>query len=468
MINIEQQYQQIKISHFDEKGDIAFSNIPVQHKDLFEWAYSKTSKTDSHFKSWDNKPVVKTNTKYLSKFRVNEILINQHQNIKDRIYAYNDPKKFFIDIEVKNDGEWPKPTVARHEITAISFAHKDLLAVVGTKPLSPDQIKTIEGMINEYLATKNYEPIRFSYVYYKSEYDMLYTFFNKWIQKMPLMTGWNFVQFDWQYLINRCRKLAIDPTVASPSNKLVGRDELPLHRVVVDYLEIYKKWDRIIFKENNTLDYVATQATGLEKIKFNGTLSDLYESDFMKYVYYNAIDSLLVKLIHDNIETMETFLNLGKVTKCELSKVFSPIALTETVMTEEFYKRGKVFPVSGKAKPSRGHYEGAYVFTPKKGIYEWVASFDFASLYPTIMRQWNMSPESFIKKEKKKRNEYEDAYTYSSSGGIFDNKEDSVFRVMLSKYYGKRKDAKNKKEDVEHEIDELKKMKNKLEKSPVS
>jgi len=462
MINIEQKDNVIKVSYYNDKGEIDYVTIPIQESDYYEWSYSKTLKSDPHFKSWDNKPVIRNRAKYLSGTRIEEILIRQPESVTDRIYAYNDPKKFFVDIEINNDDEWPTPEVARHEITAISFSHKQLLVVMGLKPLSQEQIKTIGNLINEYLETKKYPPIEFNYIFYKSEYDMLYTFFNKWVQKMPLITGWNFVEFDWAYLVARAEKLAIDPSVASPAGKLTGRNKLPMHRVVCDYMEIYKKWDRVVFKENNSLNYVATAATGLGKIPYSGTLADLYTSDFMKYIYYNAIDSVLVRLIDEKISTMAIMFKLAEITKSEILRVYSPIAMTENVMIREFYKRGKVFPSDRKRNANRSEYEGAFVFDPKPDMYEWVASFDFASLYPSIMRQWNMSPESYLGKfEKNVGDEYEldPSKSYASSGAVFDASEDSVFRVMLDNLYGMRKSAKVIMQEIDIEIDELKKLK---------
>lgn len=455
MISINQRYGTIDVSYFNKEGDIEIENIHIPHEEMFEWVVARPDKHHPRVKSWDGRAVKQQRTKFLSKWRVQEFLQNQPQVIKDKIFQMNKPKKFFIDIEVKVDGEWPTPSLAKQEITTISFAHKNILAVLGTKPLNPAQIEKIGNDINAYLAKHEYPPMKFSYVYFKSEYDLMYTFFNKYMQKMPLMTGWNFIQFDWQYMINRCKRLGIDPGVASGTGELVGRQELPVHRLVVDYLEIYKKWDRIIFKENNTLGYVSKAATGMTKIPYNGTLQDLYESDFANYVYYNAIDSVLVQLIDLEISTMSAYLQLGGITKTELYKVFSPIAITENVMCREFFNNNLVIPKEDR-RITRGSYEGAFVFPPKKDLYEWVASFDFASLYPSIMRQWNMSPESFIRKDKTK-NENPN-YAQAVNGVIFDNSKDSVFKTILTDFYGQRKTAKKTGMEIEVEIEKLKKM----------
>lgn len=466
MINIEQLEHVLKISYINEDGNIDFVNIQIPESEKYEWHYSKTSKSDPSIRSWDNKAVVKNKAKYLlSRTRVEEILAKQPQDIQDKIYAYNDPKKFFVDIEVNNDDEWPTPAVARHEITAISFSHKQLLCVMGTKKLTADEIKTIGNSINEYLATKNYLPVDFNYICYETEYDLLYTFFNKWIQKMPLITGWNFTEFDWAYLVARAKKLAIDPSVASPCGKLTGKLNLPMHRIVCDYMEIYKKWDRVVFKENNSLDYVAKAATGIGKISYNGTLADLYVSDFPKYIYYNAIDSVLVRLIDEKISTMNIMFKLAKVTKSEILRVFSPIAMTENVTICEFYKRGKVFTNDKREKATKEEYEGGYVFEPTPDLYSWIGIYDFASLYPSVMRQWNISPESYLGKlsiDELKTIERNPNYTYTASGAYFDNTKDSVFRTILDNLYAQRKSAKRTMEEIETEIDKLKELKSTL------
>lgn len=461
MINIEQDSGDIKVSYFNEKGEIEISAIPIESSQRYDWVDSVAGKYDPTIKSWDGKRVKKKKSFFLSKSRIIEILEMQPQHIKDKINQHNIPKKFFLDIETEIIDGFPNANLAKEKVQLIQFAYNDIVGILGYKHLSPESVKKIELKINNYLDKHGYPPIKLLYTKFESEYDMLYAFFNKYIQKMPLITGWNVVEFDWKFLINRAKRLEIDPGVASLTGKLIGRDNLPVHRLVVDYMEIYKKWDRIVFKENNTLDYVAKASTGMGKIKYSGSLQDLYEDDFFTYVLYGAIDPTLVKLIDQNISTMNVLFALSQITTTPLYRCFSPIAMLENVMTREYLNRGMVVP-KRDIKPEKSEYEGAFVFQPKADLYEWVASFDFASLYPSIMRQWNMSPESFREKNQDIKKEiFENINTHliaSTTGAIFDKDYDSAFRTLLTNFYTRRKDTKKNMKDVDIEIQELEKM----------
>ena len=366
---------------------------------------------------------------------------------------------FFCDIEVEvTDDGFPHPHLAKNAITAIAFCSGTKVIVLGTKKLTAQQIKRIESKINKHF--EKFYAIEFNYLYFKSEYEMLYSFFAKAIHKMPLVTGWNFMGFDWLYMYNRCKILGIDPAISSPSRKIITKKNLPQHRMIVDYLQIYKTWDRTVdVKENNSLDFVSKAVLGINKIKYSGTLQDLYEQDFEEYIFYNAVDTLLVQFIHEKLQTMQTFLTLANITNVEAQKAFSPIWMAESAMIHEFYKRGKIFPKTFDEKKNREGYEGAFVFKPIPGIYEWVGAFDFASLYPSIMRQWNISPENYmynVDLNKEDRNDQEDGTIMTSTGATFNNSEDSVFRTILTNYYGKRKKTKGEMFTLEKEIAYLK------------
>lgn len=455
MIDIEQQDGALKISYFDSNGDLAIEKFAIPSDQMFEWEYCEPGeKAFPGVLSWDGKPVRKKRVRYLSKWRIEEYLTSLPTYETERIYSTHKPKKFFVDIEVEVGDEWPKPDTAKFPVTAIAFCNDDKIVVLGTRKLAADQIRSIEKRVTEHLK----ETVSFNYLYFQSEYDMLVSFFYKAIHRMPLLTGWNFIGYDWTYLTNRCKRLNIDPTASSPSGRLVGQQQLPMHRMVVDYLEVYKKWDRVIdVKENNTLDFVAKAALGIQKVKYNGTLQDLYENDFESYIFYNAVDTKLVEMIDRKLNTLQTFLTLGNITRVENQKAYSPIYMAEAAMCREFLRRGRVFPRTEKQNKRRENYEGAFVVEPKTGLYEWVTSFDFASLYPSIMRQWNVSPESYLRNLKPGEEADLENEIVCSSGAVFQKNPDSVFRTILTDYYGQRKTAKKISAEIEEEIEQLKK-----------
>jgi DNA polymerase elongation subunit (family B) len=150
-------------------------------------------------------------------------------------------------------------------------------------------------------------------------------------------------------------------------------------------------------------------------------------------------------------------LTLGGIAQVEANRAFSPIWMTESAMTRELYRRNRVFPKTEKLSRKRESYEGAFVVEPKTGIYEWVASFDFASLYPTVMRQWNISPESYLYNVDALEEIDVSSYVKTSSGAVFRKDKDSVFRTILTDFYAKRKSSKKVYMEIEEEIEALKK-----------
>jgi len=339
------------------------------------------------------------------------------------------------------------------------------LFVFGLKPLSGEQCNAIESEINKHLAKlgKHYS---FVYKQYDNEATMLHDFLYNYARLAPLITGWNFWNYDWRYIYNRCKKLNLDISWMSPTkqwyrHKMKDRGknieiQLPQHKLIVDYLEIYKKWDRTIDpKENNTLDFVADAALGIRKVKYPGTLKDLYEKDFDKYVFYNGIDSILVEQIHNKLKTMGTFLGLGNITRVEAMNAFSPIQMLEATLSRYAYQRNKVFPKI-KNENVRESYEGAFVFDPSPDLYEWVASFDYASLYPSIMRQFKISIENFVTKDANYQTNNNQVKCVS--GAVFDKTVEPYLSEILTNYYGQRKDAKKISQKADLEAAELDKI----------
>lgn len=455
IVNIEQQGNCLRISYVDKDRGISMLEVPVAESEMYNWEYSGSPNSEP-VKSWDGKPIYKKPTKFLNKYRIDEILGNLQESDRNLIREFNVPRKWFIDIETEYDNGWAKAELATNKIQTISHCDEQQnITVMGIKRIEKIQVELIEKELRKNFDDQN---IFFKYEYFEREEDMLSWFFSHWVPKMPLLTGWNFLGYDWVYLFNRCKRLGVKHLFhASPVGTFVTDHNLPVHRIVCDYLDVYKKWDKIVeVKENNTLDFVAKSSIGFSKLKMAKGLREMYDHDYQSFVLYNAMDSVLVKKIDDKLNTLQTFLSLANISEIEYFRAFSPIYITETVMNKEFIKRGRRLVARRGMINNQAHYEGAYVKTPQAGLYKHVALFDFASLYPTTQRQFNISPDSYLGKINVQEGDRSKIRT--ASGAVFDATSDSCMRTVLANLFSARKECKNVAKDAEMDIDQLKKL----------
>ena len=462
IIDIESSGSSLSVSHYTEEGEVNILKLQIPKSQQFVW--QKTSPSDKNrdkeWLCWDGSAVKKHSTYKLDKHRITEILESFDTDVTKPLWDYQIPKKYFVDIEVEitdNRADSLDTENAKNRILSVGMAssHGKIL-VIGLEDMGSERILNIEKRIKEHFKGQKGE-WTFNYRKFETEFDMLYTFLSKLVPKMPLITGWNWFGYDWPYIINRCKRLGIDPKICSPSSVLLGKNQIPQHVLMVDYLEIYKKWDRVVkIRESNSLDYVATQAIGLKKIHYQGSLKDLYESDFDTFIFYNAIDCGLVHYIDQRLDTLSTFFKIAGVSRVEINRALSPVWTTEVLMLRKFLERKKVI-VSERKEESHVKFEGAYVKKPEKGLYEWIACFDFASLYPNTMMQWGISPEIYLGKNLKNIPE---GAIKTSSGAVFHNKEgkEPVLRQILTELYSKRKATKKKYFECEKEIEKIKKI----------
>ena len=185
----------------------------------------------------------------------------------------------------------------------------------------------------------------------------------------------------------------------------------------------------------------------------------MYEKDYPKYVFYNAIDTALVYLIHKKINTMDIALTIAHMSQISIFKAASPVAITEALLCREFLGRDLVMAKDPKAPPTkREQFEGAFVKEPITGMHNAVAAFDFASLYPSIMRQMNVSPESFIKKVKPDEgiNQKSDKTIVSVTGAVYDT-ERSILKDVLTRLYSQRREYKKKSFELQQQAYEMEK-----------
>lgn len=460
ILDIENNENELVISYYDKEGKSKIKRFDTSKTSNWTICSATDPKRIKEFSNWDGKPVKLVKEKRLNKWSIYEFINNLPENEKEEITALNFPKVQSIDIETEVIDSFPVPEIAKERITTIAIATEDnTTLVLGWKKISKEQEKEIFDKHREYL--KAFGDWSFKYVCFEDEYNMMYTFINKILPNCSLIIGWNYMSFDWKYIFNRCKRLGIDVAMASPTRKLQGNDNIPMHVGMIDYLDIYRRWDRTVaIKESNTLDFVSNAVLGTTKIKYNGTLQELYEVDYDKYVLYNAIDAALVCLIHKKLKTLNSVLSVSCLTNLPMYKASSAVNLTEALLWKGYYSRNLVI-ADRKVETPRGAYEGAYVKEPEPGMFRAVTCFDYASLYPSIMRQFNVSPESFIMKvsdpAKAEPYQKDPNYIASVTGAVYDNKKVSVLKEILTDLYSQRKINKNKHLEIERKFAKIKK-----------
>jgi hypothetical protein len=281
MVNVDQVGESLRISFFTVTGDIQIKEIPIPKDQQFIWVECEEDdpQASKKIRAFNGKFVKKLGKKYLNKYRKLELLCSLPQSIKDVIHSSNQPKKYYWDIETESvNGEFASEETADGRVLTNSFCD-DMGNTygMGLKELSPAQVVRIEEKINEYVSKIKDKSIlpkggfKFQYKYFDSEKIMLAEFCQRYARKMPCITGWNIKKYDMRYFVNRCKRLKVNHKMMSPVDNtytVILKDkynreikypvELPMHKGVIDYLEIYEKFDSSQkFKTSSNLDFVA-------------------------------------------------------------------------------------------------------------------------------------------------------------------------------------------------------------------
>lgn len=455
LLDIEQIGNELRCSKINKDKILEFLYVTIPANEFFEWSFHSEragNKPDPIFKHWfKDTPVFRKRTKYLNKFRLIEFIEKLDDETKKNLYEFNEPYKLFCDIETEVIDGFPDVNNPKEKVTCIGlFNESDRIArVYGIKELSDSEIKKIENDLNKYFEKHIDEKIVFEYRYFSEEKNMLKYMFEVVFKEALVITGWNFIRFDWNYLTARAERLGINPGVCSADKKLSFKEKTPKHKLVVDYLDIFKKWGYMDKElENFTLDNVAKIITGLTKIQHTESLQSMFENNFTKYIYYNIVDVILVQLIDKQKKTFLTMCKIAQLGLIEARKAFSPVAFTEAVLCRDFYKIGKVCidgynPFESEnirlATEFGEKIEGGFVHKPLVGLFKLLGGVDFASLYPSIMRMFGTSPEAYL------------GYNVSAEDGVeyietiwktkF-KRGPSVMKRLLDDYYGQRQEKK--------------------------
>ncbi len=311
---------------------------------------------------------------------------DQYRGLID--YDLTKIKIAFIDIETSSEFGFPNIRQANEEVLAISIKMNGRFRVYAC---------------GDYVPSNGVE-----YIHCMEEEHLLEQFISDWAADYPdIVTGWNSRFFDIPYLMNRIRRLLGEKAAnrLSPWGwyketevSLIGGRKQQVFDLVglasIDYLDAYKKF-MYVNQESYALNHIAYTELGEKKLDYSeaSSLHELYKTNFQKFVDYNVHDVVLVERLEEKLKLMELIISLAYMAKCNFNDVFSPVKMWDCIIYNHLREQNIVIPPkSHEVKDSA--YEGAYVKDPQVGRHKWVCSFDLNSLYPHLIMQYNISPET--------------------------------------------------------------------------
>ena len=299
-----------------------------------------------------------------------------------------------IDIEVASENGFPDVESAAEEVLLISI-----------QDYNTKQIRTWG------LGKFNNQQSNVSYRAFSNEYDLLNDFISWWMieENTPeVITGWNSELYDIPYLVRRIDRILGEKLMkrmspwglVTESEKFIsGRKHISYDIGGVsqlDYLNLYKKFTYKA-QESYRLDHIASVELGQQKLDHSefDTFKDFYTKGWQKFVEYNIKDVELVDRMEDKMKLIELALTMAYDAKANYADVFSQVRMWDTIIYNYLKKRNIVIPPNVRSdKDSK--YAGAYVKEPIPGVYDWVVNFDLNSLYPHLIMQYNISPETLV------------------------------------------------------------------------
>ena len=363
-----------------------------------------------------------------------------------------------IDIEVASDDGFPEPEFAEYPVISITIKN------------NIDDIYYIWGLHDYDVSKSIMKDFPVMYEKCESETELLLKFLNHWgsaVNSPDVITGWNTRFFDMPYLINRTGKL-LGPDVAkrySPwglinprTIKQMGR-ELQSYEITgisqLDYLELFKKFGYSYgAQESYKLDHIAHTVLGERKLsydEFTG-LHSLYKHDFQKFIDYNIKDVELVDRLEDKMGLITLALTMAYRGGVNYSDTLGTTAIWDSILYRDLSNRGVIVPPNGEKFKSE--YPGGYVKPPQVGMHDWVVSFDLNSLYPNIIVQWNMSPETIVEGDRLTMNpdialtenhsNPNPEYALAANGVSFKKDKEGVLPKIIVDYYNERSIVKKK------------------------
>ena len=348
-----------------------------------------------------------------------------------------------LDIEVQAENGFPNVEDVAEEVLCITV-----------KDFNSKQLIT--------WGVRDYDNTRkdVKYIYCNNEKDLLLKFLDYWVQNTPdVITGWNVYLYDIPYLARRIDRIlgekykkSLSPwnLVQEREIYIQGRKNLAYNLAGVsclDYLDLYRKFT-YSNQESYRLDHIAMVELGEQKLDHSefDTFRDFYTGNWQKFIDYNIHDVELVDRMEDKMRLIELCLTMAYDARQNYEDVYSQVKTWDNIIFNFLRKDNIVVPQKTSHNKDSA-YAGAYVKEPIPGSYDWVVSFDLNSLYPHLIMQYNISPETLLDKRHStatvdkildKELEIDGEYAVCANGAQYTKEKHGFLPQMMKKMYDSR------------------------------
>ena len=325
------------------------------------------------------------NTKYLYQY-----ILDKYPKEVD--YDFTKLNIMSLDIETTSENGFPSVEEAREEILCITV--KDFTSK-----------KIITWGCGEFENSRD----DVHYIYCQNERELLMKFQEYWVQKTPdIVTGWNVKFFDMPFICRRMDRVlsmkhmrALSPWNSVRERELHVRGQKKIYYDIIgvstlDYYDLYQKFT-YTNQESYRLDHIAFVELGQQKLDHSEfeNFQDFYRNNWQKFIEYNIHDVELVDMLEDKMKLIELAVTMAYDAKVNFEDVFFQVRMWDSIIYDALTQENIVIPPKTESTKDQ-QYAGAYVKEPKPGIYDWVVNFDLNSLYPHLIMQYNISPETLL------------------------------------------------------------------------
>ena len=325
------------------------------------------------------------NTKYLYQY-----ILDKYPKEVD--YDFTKLNIMSLDIETTSENGFPSVEEAREEILCITV--KDFTSK-----------KIITWGCGEFENSRD----DVHYIYCQNERELLTKFQEYWVQKTPdIVTGWNVKFFDMPFICRRMDRVlsmkhmrALSPWNSIRERELHVRGQKKIYYDIIgvstlDYYDLYQKFT-YTNQESYRLDHIAFVELGQQKLDHSEfeNFQDFYRNNWQKFIEYNIHDVELVDMLEDKMKLIELAVTMAYDAKVNFEDVFFQVRMWDSIIYDALTQENIVIPPKTESTKDQ-QYAGAYVKEPTPGVYDWVVNFDLNSLYPHLIMQYNISPETLL------------------------------------------------------------------------